>query len=114
LTFQHKGTPEMHRGNLSRRGFLQRSLGGLLAAGLPAWYAQEILTREAAAQEKKPAANDKLVFGAIGIGSPQSRGLHVVKIDLLKAFPGTECVAVCDVDRNHRERAAKEVNAAKQ
>jgi predicted dehydrogenase len=113
LTFFTRGK-RMHRGNLSRRGFLQRSLGALVAAGLPAWYAQEILTRQAAAQEKKAAANDKLVFGAIGIGSPQSRGLAVVKNDLLKGFPSTECVAVCDVDRSHRERAAKEVNAAKQ
>jgi predicted dehydrogenase len=86
----------------------------MLAAGLPAWYAQECLLREAAAQERKVAANEKLVFGAIGIGSPQSRGLYVVKNDLLKPFPSTECVAVCDVDRAHRERASKEINNARQ
>ena len=105
----------MKRGNLSRRGFMQRSLAGMVAAGLPVWYAEEILSRQLSAQETKPAAaNDKLVFGAIGIGSPKSRGLHVVKNDLLKPFSSTECVAVCDVDRSHRDRASKELNNAKQ
>ena len=33
----------MERGNLSRRGFMANVLGGLAAAGLPAWFAQEIV-----------------------------------------------------------------------
>ncbi len=102
----------MHRGNLSRRGFLQHSLGAMIAAGLPAWYAQEVLAQQQAAQPG--AAGDKLVFGAIGIGSPKSRGLHVVRNDLLRAFPSTTCVAVCDVDRSHRDRASKMISNAKQ
>lgn len=103
----------MHRGNLSRRGFIQRSLGALVAAGLPAWYANELVTQQLVAAEEKQASGDKLVFGAVGIGSPKSRGMHVVKNDLLRGFSNTTCVAVCDVDRSHRERASKELSNAK-
>jgi predicted dehydrogenase len=103
----------MHRGNLSRRGFLQRSMIGLGAAGLPAWYAREVLALEeekAAALPRRVAANDKLVFGWVGIGSPNSRGLQVLG-DLRRADAAkmTEVVAVCDVDAKHLDRAAKEI-----
>jgi len=96
----------MHKGNLSRRGFMQRSLAGLTAAGLPLWYAQEVFAaeQEGAKQEaKKVAANDKIVVGLIGCGG-QGRGI-------LRGARGdkrVEVAAVCDVDRGHREAAAKE------
>jgi predicted dehydrogenase len=100
----------MQRDTLSRRGFLERSLLGLTAgAGLPAWFAREVVSAEEiqAAQAKKPvAANDRVVMGAIGIGSPQSRGRAIMR-DALRQK--AEYVAVCDVDANHRVRAAKEV-----
>jgi type IV pilus assembly protein PilB len=70
----------MQRGNLSRRGFMQRSLLTLGAAGLPAWYAREVfaLEEERAAGQRRVAANDKIAFGFVGIGSPQSRALQVL------------------------------------
>lgn len=106
----------MEKGNLSRRGFLQRSLLGMAAAGLPAWFArEELAAAEAkAADEKKPAAaNSRIVLGCIGIGSPHSRGLQI--LGDARQHKGTEFVAVCDVDKGHRERAAKIIgNGCKQ
>src|SRR5262249_20055507 len=70
----------MHRGNLSRRGFLRRSLAGLAAAGVPGWYAREVLAaqeQQAAAAARPVAANDKLTMGLIGVGSPASRSLQI-------------------------------------
>src|ERR1700678_2011926 len=100
----------MKRGNLSRRGFLERSLGGLVAAGLPLWSAREIVAAELAAEDKKPlAANDRIVMGAIGIGSPQSRGRAIYND--AKGQKGVQYVAVCDVDKRHLENAAKMVGA---
>jgi predicted dehydrogenase len=95
----------MNQGNLSRRGFLQRSLAGLLAAGLPAWYAREMLAAEAALAppEKKLSPNDALLMGAIGIGSPQSRGKAIYAA--AKKHPGVRYVAACDVDGRHLNKA---------
>ena len=83
----------MHKGNLSRRGFIQRSLAALAAAGLPAWYARDVF----AADDKKDASpGEKVLMGAIGIGSPASRGRAIYGD--AKREKGVY-VAACDVDR---------------
>jgi len=96
------------RGTLSRRGFMHRSLAGLGAIGLPAWYAQEVhgaqeVARQAAA--KAGAGNDRLNFGWVGIGSPSSRALQVY--GGTKAFKQIQHVAACDVDGRHLTRAVE-------
>jgi len=98
----------MDQGNLSRRGFLQRSLAVMGATGLPAWYAQEVLAEEdekPAREHKRIAANDHVLMGAIGIGSPESRGLAIM--GKARSHPGVRYVAACDVDRRHLDRAAR-------
>lgn len=96
----------LNRGTLSRRGFLQRSLGALTVAGLPTWYAQQIVAAEelqAAANAKAVAANDKMVMGAIGIGSPKSRGRAIY--GEAKKQKGVIYTAACDVDARHLHNA---------
>lgn len=96
----------MEKGNLSRRGFLERSLLGMAAAGLPLWFArEELAAAEAKAEDKKGSANSRIALGIIGVGSPHSRGLQIYND--AKRHKGTEFVAVCDVDKGHVERAAK-------
>src|SRR5690242_1356390 len=100
----------MDRGNFSRRGFLQRSLAALTAAGLPAWYARPMLAAEEKEAAKKASANDCLAMGIVGIGSPQSRSLQVVNASnpSIKSKQLTYVVG-CDVDARHRERATGEM-----
>jgi predicted dehydrogenase len=98
-----------HR-NLSRRGFLNRSLSALsIGAGLPLWYAREVL----AAQDEKKATlrkasrrgpNDRIVMGAIGVG-----GQGTGNMKWAKKKPGVKYVAVCDVDAEHCKKAALEI-----
>jgi predicted dehydrogenase len=95
------------RGVLSRRGFLQRSLGALAMAGLPAWYARETLWAEE--DKKNPASGEGIIMGAIGIGSPHSRGRAIKNDALGVKAAGVRYIAVCDVDRRHREAAAKDI-----
>src|SRR3954454_23702938 len=88
----------MERGNLSRRGFMQRSLAALtLGAGLPAWYAREVFAAEEEKKaEKKPVGtNEKIIMGALCIGSPQSRGRAIMHE--ARGQKGVHYVAACDV-----------------
>lgn len=92
----------LERGNLSRRGFLRRSAAGLAATGIPLWFAREVIAEEekrAVTATRNVAANDKLNFGAIGIGSPASRNRALygeAKRDKSVVF-----TAACDVDSRH-------------
>src|SRR5262245_55122229 len=109
----------MNRGNMSRRGFLGRTLAGLAGAGLPAWYATDLL---AAAQDQArgppPQANDRIVMGAIGTGtnytrrgSGQLHGERGVQImNDAMGQTGVRMVAVCDVDAHNKRFAADVVN----
>lgn len=92
----------LDRGTLSRRGFMHKSVAGLAAAGLPAWYAERLQAADGAA--KKPGPNDKLTMGFIGIGSPSSRNRALY--GEAKRTQRVQPVAVCDVDGRHVKNAA--------
>jgi predicted dehydrogenase len=105
----------MNQGNLSRRGFLARTLTGLtVGMGLPMWYARETI---ADAQEKKatPGPNDRIVMGAIGTGTNRFRVQNaaalrgergVAIMNDARRLPGTQYIAVADVDAVNRDFAA--------
>ncbi|MHB1422630.1 MAG: Gfo/Idh/MocA family protein [Gemmataceae bacterium] len=98
----------MQKGNLSRRGFLQYSLGALGAAGLPAWHARQLLAAIEEDAAKKTSANDRLVMGIVGVGSRQSRSLQVVGESRPSVESGQLTFTLgCDVDASHRKRATE-------
>jgi predicted dehydrogenase len=105
----------MQRGNLSRRGFLARSVGALSAAGLPLWYAKEIVVDAQEKTGQRIAANDRLVMAAIGTGTNRThrranqplrgeRGVGIMNEAMQQN--GVQMIAVCDVDRPNADFAA--------
>jgi predicted dehydrogenase len=102
----------MHPSNLSRRGFLSASVGSLCAAGLPLWFAREVVALQ---HEQAPrlikSANDKLQVGIIGCGDRVRSG------DLLYALlnnPNVAVVACADVDEKQVEYTAKIIEGEKE
>src|SRR4051794_21351253 len=94
--------------NLSRRGFMQHSLGALAAAGLPSWYARQLLAAREGGAAGKTSANDRLAMGIVGIGSPQSRSLQVVNESRPPVQSGELTFTLgCDVAAAHRKRATE-------
>ncbi len=84
---------------ISRRRFLKISSATAAAAGLPLWF----LAREAeAAQEpKRLSPNDRPGVALVGCGG-MGRG------DATNASRLGDIVALCDVDQNHLDEAAKQ------
>jgi predicted dehydrogenase len=98
----------LERGNLSRRGFMRRSIAGLTAAGLPAWYATDVFAAAARAadENKKPDANGKLNVGVVGVG-PNPRRSNALYGEA-KRFKHVNFVGVCDVDARHVNHAIEQ------
>jgi predicted dehydrogenase len=85
---------------------MQRSLAALtVGAGLPAWYAREVFALQQEQQQPSPAANTRINLGAIGIGSPQSRGRQIANAAISSGKDTIRYVAICDVDGRHRQSA---------
>jgi len=101
----------MNHSDLSRRDFLRRSIAGLSVAALPAWYAREAVAAEAeraAARPRRTGANDRINLACIGPGGSRGgfrQGLG--DTHAIQSQGGVQVVAVCDVDRQHREQAAR-------
>jgi len=94
----------MNRGNFSRRGFIRASLTALGAAGLPTWYARELIAAvEDEAGKKAAGANDKITMGIIGVGSPGGRAMQVVGES--RPVKDIQWVSLCDVDAKHVKNA---------
>jgi len=96
------------RGNLSRRGFMTRSIATLGAAGLPAWYAEQVFgsAAHAADANKVVAANGKLQVGVIGVG-PNPRRSNAL-YGAAKRQKHVQFTAVCDVDGRHVKHAEEQ------
>jgi predicted dehydrogenase len=94
------------RGSLSRRGFMQRSIGALTAAGLPFWYAREVFGADAAADNKQVDANGKLQVGVIGVGPRPRRSNDLY--NEAKKFKQVQFTGVCDVDARHVKHAVEQ------
>jgi predicted dehydrogenase len=100
----------MNKANFSRRGFLARAAAGLtIGAGLPAWFAREVLAarEEAGEPAQRPAPNDRIQVGGIGVSS---YGLSLLLT--AQSTAGTQVMAVCDVDARHRAAAATRLGGA--
>jgi len=101
----------MDRNKINRRQFLSRTTGALAGAvGFPFLVAGSALGRDGAV-----AAGNRIVMAGIGLGS-QGLG-DMVGMDYTPTSSGgflgqsdVQVVAVCDVDRSHREKAAEVVN----
>ncbi len=112
----------MNKGNMSRRGFLARAVTGLtVGAGLPLWYANEIVADAQDKKAKTPQANDRIVMGAIGTGTNRfrvapgaalrgERGVAIMN-DAMRT-PGVQMIAVADVDAVNKDFGANIVGRA--
>jgi len=89
------------RKKINRRGFIKTSAGAV-AGGLCFPY---IVSSSALGKGGRPAASERIVMGAIGVGSMGTGDM--------KGFLGkseVQVVAVCDVDTNHTDQAKQKVD----
>ncbi|QEG31456.1 Inositol 2-dehydrogenase [Gemmata obscuriglobus] len=94
----------LNRGNLSRRGFMNRSVTALTLAGLPAWHAKDWFGTQARADEPKTGANGKINIGVIGVG-PNPRRSNALYGEAKKYKDKVNFTMVCDVDGRHVDHA---------
>jgi predicted dehydrogenase len=97
------------RGNLSRRGFMRRSVAGLAAAGLPLWYAKDVFGADqqiASEAGKLAQANGKLNMAVIGVGPGRRRSNALY--GAAKKFQHVNFTGVCDVDARHLKHAEEQ------
>lgn len=97
--------------NISRRDLLTRTAAGATLAALPGWFTKEAAAAEQeriSLQGRRIGPNDRINIACIGPGGTKGgfrQGLGDTRG--AQRQPGTQIVAVCDVDRTHCEEAAK-------
>src|SRR5262249_53876119 len=97
--------------NVSRRSFLTGTLAGLAVAGVPEWYraeAEEHAYAAAGALPKRVGPNENIQIGVVGPGGSKGgfrQGLGDTRG--IAGRPGVKCIAVCDIDRTHRDEGAR-------
>jgi len=91
---------KLERGTLSRRGFMQRSMVGLAGAGLPAWFAKDVVAA-AELEQAQQQPSDTIIMGHIGCGD---RGRAIA--GEARRIQGVQYVACAEVDRNRRQQFA--------
>jgi predicted dehydrogenase len=106
----------LNESDLSRRAVLRGLAKGAALAALPTWFIGDAVAAEAELQSQRPrriGPNDTIHVGIIGTGGPGGgyrQGYGVGRGFASKQ--GVRVVAVCDVDRAHREWAAQEFGGA--
>ncbi len=85
----------------TRREFLKDTVRAAFGLSL----VPSLLTKRAGASQPSLAANDRITLGFIGTGG---QGTHNMRAFLNN--PEAQVVAVCDVDRSHRDRAKRIVD----
>jgi predicted dehydrogenase len=98
-----------HDNDISRRTFLGVTAAGLMAAGLPKWFVEEAEAAELvqAGKRRKIGPNDTIQIACIGPGGSKGgfrQGLNDTA--WLASKQGVKVMAVCDVDRTHRDEAS--------
>ena len=94
-------TRRARRASVSRREFLKRTTA--VAAGAAAF--PYVIPASALGKDGHTAPSNRTVIGCIGVG-----GMGTGNLRSFLAFEEARIVAVCDVDRSHRERAQGMVN----
>ena len=95
---------------ISRRQMLTRTIAGITAAGLPAWYEKDAIAQakeKNSALPRKIGPNDQINVAGIGVGGRKGgyrQGLG--DTHNISGKPGVKVVAICDVDDVHRDEGA--------
>ena len=89
----------MHRGNLSRRGFMQRSLAGLtLGAGLPSGTAREVFGRRSRTRRRPGRRSERQVRHGLHRHRQSAKPQPAIYHDA-RNIRRRQYIAACDVDK---------------